>query len=361
MIGIGSQGTIEKGKPGLAIGRAFTQTWDYIKITLLAFYKMITGDVSPRNIGGPILIAQMAGQQAQEGVGNFLHFLAVLSINLGVLNLLPVPVLDGGHLLFFLVEAVIRKPVSVRVREMAQQVGICLVGLADGLRFLQRHRAVFREAGRWMRILGVDTSTTTASVALIEDDQLIAEAGDGREISIGLSSARGNHSETVLPLIQAVLDKAECRLADLAAIAIAIGPGSFTGLRIGLALVKGLGLRRQLAGRRRVEPRGASRACASIWPGLSVRCSTRASKKSTPPVFDRRDGILLRRMADRACAITALATLFDPAPLAPPIAFVGAGAERYREELLRMFEGRGSAHRRNWCRECSPRGGAFGA
>ena len=91
-----------------------------------------------------------------------------------------------------------------------------------------------------MRILGVDTSTTSASVALIEDDQLIAEAGDGREISIGSISARGNHSETVLPLIQAVLDKADCRLADLAAIAIAIGPGSFTGLRIGLALVKGL-------------------------------------------------------------------------------------------------------------------------
>ena len=91
-----------------------------------------------------------------------------------------------------------------------------------------------------MRILGVDTSSTSASVALIEDDQLIAEAGDGRELSIGSISARGNHSETVLPLIQAVLDKADCRLADLAAIAIAIGPGSFTGLRIGLALVKGL-------------------------------------------------------------------------------------------------------------------------
>jgi regulator of sigma E protease len=96
---------------------------------LLAFYKMLVGEVSPRNIGGPILIAQMAGQQAQEGIGSFLAFLAVLSINLGVLNLLPVPVLDGGHLLFFLVEAVIRKPVSVKVREMAQQVGICLLAL----------------------------------------------------------------------------------------------------------------------------------------------------------------------------------------------------------------------------------------
>jgi regulator of sigma E protease len=129
IIGIGSQVSIEKGNPGLAVVRAFYQTYEYSRLTLLAFYKMIVGDVSPRNIGGPILIAQMAGQQAQEGLGSFLAFLAVLSINLGVLNLLPVPVLDGGHLLFFLVEAVIRKPVSVRYREMAQQVGICLLAL----------------------------------------------------------------------------------------------------------------------------------------------------------------------------------------------------------------------------------------
>ena len=145
MIGISSQVTIEKGNPGLAIVRAFYQTYEYAKITLLAFYKMILGDVSPRNIGGPILIAQMAGEQAQEGLGSFLAFLAVLSINLGVLNLLPVPVLDGGHLLFFFIEAVIRKPVSVKYREMAQQVGICLLALLmvyafynDILRFFEK-------------------------------------------------------------------------------------------------------------------------------------------------------------------------------------------------------------------------------
>jgi regulator of sigma E protease len=129
IIGIGSQVSIEKGNPGLAVVKAVYQTYDYAKLTLMAFYKMLLGDVSPRNIGGPILIAQMAGQQAQEGLGSFLAFLAVLSINLGVLNLLPVPVLDGGHLLFFLVEAVIRKPVAVKYREVAQQVGICLLAL----------------------------------------------------------------------------------------------------------------------------------------------------------------------------------------------------------------------------------------
>jgi regulator of sigma E protease len=129
VIGIGSQVSIEKGNPGLAIVRAFQQTYDYSKLTLLALYKMIKGDVSPRNLGGPILIAQMAGQQAQEGLGSFLAFIAVLSINLGVLNLLPIPVLDGGHLLFFLVESVIGRPVAVKHREMAQQVGIFLLML----------------------------------------------------------------------------------------------------------------------------------------------------------------------------------------------------------------------------------------
>jgi regulator of sigma E protease len=129
IIGISSQVTIEKGNAGRSIVKAFVQTYDYSKLTLLAFYKMLLGDVSPRNIGGPILIAQMAGKQAQEGLGSFLAFLAVLSVNLGVLNLLPVPVLDGGHLVFFMVEAVIRKPVAIKYREMAQQVGICLLAL----------------------------------------------------------------------------------------------------------------------------------------------------------------------------------------------------------------------------------------
>lgn len=127
MIGIGSQVTIEKGNPGLSVIKAFTQTFEYAKLTLVALFKMVTGEVSPRNLGGPILIAQMAGQQAQEGFASFLAFVAVLSINLGVLNLLPIPVLDGGHLLFFLVEAVIGRPVSVRYREVAQQVGIFLL------------------------------------------------------------------------------------------------------------------------------------------------------------------------------------------------------------------------------------------
>ena len=129
MIGIGSHISFEKGRPGLALIKGFQQTYDYAKLTLVMLYKMLTGEVSPRNLGGPILIAQMAGQQAQEGLGNFLPFVAILSINLGVLNLLPIPILDGGHLLFFLVESVIGRPLALRHREMAQQVGLFLLML----------------------------------------------------------------------------------------------------------------------------------------------------------------------------------------------------------------------------------------
>jgi regulator of sigma E protease len=78
-------------------------------------------------LGGPIMIAKMAGETAQAGGSSFLAFMALLSVNLGVLNLLPVPVLDGGHLFFFFWELVFRRPVSQKAREYAQQVGLMLL------------------------------------------------------------------------------------------------------------------------------------------------------------------------------------------------------------------------------------------
>jgi regulator of sigma E protease len=115
MIGIGSHVSIEKGNPGLAIVKAVQQTYEYAKLTLVALYKMISGEVSPRNLGGPILIAQMAGQQAQEGIGSFLGFLAILH-KPGGPEPLAIPVLEADICCFF-VEAVIGRPVAVRHRE----------------------------------------------------------------------------------------------------------------------------------------------------------------------------------------------------------------------------------------------------
>ena len=100
------------------------QTWEIAKLTVISVGKIITGSLSAKTVGGPIMIAQMAGDQARAGMTNFVFFIALLSVNLGILNLLPIPVLDGGHLMFFIIEAVGRKPVNIKMRELAQQIGM---------------------------------------------------------------------------------------------------------------------------------------------------------------------------------------------------------------------------------------------
>lgn len=113
--------------PLAAVGEAFSRTWSMSLLTLDSLKKMVLGQLSVKNLSGPITIAKVAGASAQSGVGDFLHFLAYLSISLGVLNLLPIPVLDGGHLLFYLVEWVRGRPLSERVQAWGMQIGISLV------------------------------------------------------------------------------------------------------------------------------------------------------------------------------------------------------------------------------------------
>ena len=102
-------------------------TWGWIKLTVVGIAKMITREISADNIGGPLTIAKISGDAATQGFSNYLFLIAILSINLGVLNLLPIPILDGGHLAFFAIEAIKRQPLSVRSRELAQQVGLFLL------------------------------------------------------------------------------------------------------------------------------------------------------------------------------------------------------------------------------------------
>ena len=107
-----------------AFSESFIQTYQITALTIKGVVKLFQGTVSPKTLGGPIMIAQMAGQQAKEGAVNLIFFIALISINLAILNFLPIPVLDGGHLLFFFIEAVKGRPVSVKVREISQQAGI---------------------------------------------------------------------------------------------------------------------------------------------------------------------------------------------------------------------------------------------
>ena len=113
--------------PLAAIGEGAKRTWTMSVLTLDSLKKMLFGELSVKNLSGPITIAKVAGASAQSGVADFLNFLAYLSISLGVLNLLPIPVLDGGHLLFYLIEWVRGRPLSERVQGWGMQIGISLV------------------------------------------------------------------------------------------------------------------------------------------------------------------------------------------------------------------------------------------
>ena len=132
LLGIGMAGEMIKEKHGIfgAFKRACEETNRLIYLIAVSIKKMITGSIPADSIGGPILIFQIYGEQAEQGFSELIRLTALLSINLGLLNLLPIPVLDGGHIFFFLVELLKGKPISERNRERAQQVGLfMLLGL----------------------------------------------------------------------------------------------------------------------------------------------------------------------------------------------------------------------------------------
>jgi regulator of sigma E protease len=118
-----------------ALGKAISQTWETATFTLSILGKMLTGEVSWRNLSGPVTIADYAGQSARLGPTHYIKFLALISISLGVLNLLPIPILDGGHLMYYLVEIVKGGPVSERAMEIGQQVGLALLVLLMAFAF----------------------------------------------------------------------------------------------------------------------------------------------------------------------------------------------------------------------------------
>jgi regulator of sigma E protease len=100
---------------------------EVVRLTVLSIARIITGDISFKTVGGPIMLFSIAAQAAEEGLQSFLFKMALISVNLGLMNLLPIPVLDGGHLAACLVESVTRRPLSIRAREIANLVGIVLL------------------------------------------------------------------------------------------------------------------------------------------------------------------------------------------------------------------------------------------
>lgn len=113
--------------PFSALYKGVQQTYRVSELMVMGVVKIFQKVVPADSLGGPIMIIQMAKDSAETGVISFLSFMAIISINLGILNLLPIPVLDGGHLMFFTMEAIIRRPVSIKVREYANMVGLSIL------------------------------------------------------------------------------------------------------------------------------------------------------------------------------------------------------------------------------------------
>ena len=128
LLGIARSGVeYTRRDPATAVVQAGTETWNLTAGTLQALWQMIKGTRGTDELGGPLRIAQMSGEVAQGGVVAVLWFMAVLSINLGLINLFPVPVLDGGHLLFYAAEAIRGKPLGQRAQEYGFRIGLALV------------------------------------------------------------------------------------------------------------------------------------------------------------------------------------------------------------------------------------------
>jgi len=119
--------TYEKVSIGEAFLAGLEQTWGFIYLTIMGIIKMIQKVIPASELGGPILIAQMAGKQLESGLMNFFYFMGLVSVNLGILNLFPIPILDGGHLVFFSVEALRRRPLEQKTQEMLQQIGLIIL------------------------------------------------------------------------------------------------------------------------------------------------------------------------------------------------------------------------------------------
>jgi len=119
--------TYVRENPIIALRDGVQKAAEVTTLTALGLWKIVVGQLDRSNIGGPIQIAQAAGEQARQGLPSLAFFTAVISVNLALLNLLPVPMLDGGHLLFFVCEAILGRPLSLRKREVAQQVGFVLL------------------------------------------------------------------------------------------------------------------------------------------------------------------------------------------------------------------------------------------
>ena len=137
-----------------AVSHSFAQTWQWIVLTLETIGGLFTGAVSTSNLGGPIAIGDLAGKSFQSGIASFLYFMAIMSVNLGILNFFPLPVLDGGHLLLFSIEAIRRKPLTEKAVQFVNIIGLVVLGLLVVFVFYNDFSRLFGNSPLWKKLFG---------------------------------------------------------------------------------------------------------------------------------------------------------------------------------------------------------------
>jgi regulator of sigma E protease len=137
----------KKVSPAEALSEGVLQTWLWTKLTVVVVAKIVTGEISSKMIGGPIEVARQAGKQGKKGLPYLLGLIAILGVNLGLINLFPIPILDGGHLLFLGIEAILGRPISMKKMEIAQQIGLILIILLMLFAFYNDLLRIFSPGG----------------------------------------------------------------------------------------------------------------------------------------------------------------------------------------------------------------------
>jgi regulator of sigma E protease len=141
-----------------ALKAGLGETWMVSKLTVQTFIRLFQTKISVKVLGGPILIAEVAGKKAREGLIDFIWVMALISVNLAIINLVPLPILDGGQIVFFLIEGLFRRPLSLRFREVCQWVGVTALAALMLLVF-------YNDIYRWVtRLTGPDVSQIETSV-----------------------------------------------------------------------------------------------------------------------------------------------------------------------------------------------------
>jgi regulator of sigma E protease len=219
-------GKIRKPGPVEAFVYGSRETWEWVRLTGWFVSKMFTGTVPIKAMGGPIQIARETGRQARAGIVQLFYLIAVLSVNLALINLLPIPILDGGHLLFLAIEAIRKKPVSIKVREIATQVGLALlVGLMMVVFYNDFMRV--RDSGNVIFVDDANKSITAHRLRLESAGKSMIEASSVERILTFLKDSPDEKVEAIILSQEQVtdIDEATRKIKelrpDIAVIAIA--------------------------------------------------------------------------------------------------------------------------------------------